>query len=90
MEQMGWAKNAAALMAEMVDAQNAGHVRALEPRSTSNTTPTTFEQFVAECLSQLIRHIPKPADGVSAGFRNSKPRSGTYPPLACQPREESR
>jgi uncharacterized protein YbjT (DUF2867 family) len=48
MEQMGWAKNAAALMAEMVDAQNAGHVRALEPRSASNTTPTTFEQFVAE------------------------------------------
>ncbi len=47
-EQMGWAQNVAALMAEMVDAQNAGHVRSLEPRSASNTTPTTFEQFVAE------------------------------------------
>jgi uncharacterized protein YbjT (DUF2867 family) len=48
MEQMGWSHNAAALMAEMVDAQNAGHVRALDPRSASNTTPTSFEQFVAE------------------------------------------
>ncbi len=48
MEQMGWAQNVAALMAEMVDAQNVGHVRALEPRSASNTTPTPFEQFVAE------------------------------------------
>jgi uncharacterized protein YbjT (DUF2867 family) len=47
-EQMGWARSAAALMAEMVDAQNAGHVRSLEPRSASNTTPTRFEQFVAE------------------------------------------
>ncbi len=47
-EQMGWAKNVAALMAEMVDSQNAGHIRCLEPRSASNTTPTTFEQFVSE------------------------------------------
>ena len=48
MEQIGLAKNVAALMAEMVDAQNAGHVRTLEPRSASNTTPTPFEQFVTE------------------------------------------
>ncbi len=47
-EQMGWARNVAALMAEMVDAQNVGHIRSLEPRSASNTTPTRFEQFVAE------------------------------------------
>jgi uncharacterized protein YbjT (DUF2867 family) len=48
MEQTGWAKNVAALISEMVDAQNAGHIRSLEPRSASNTTPTSFEQFVAE------------------------------------------
>lgn len=48
MQQMGMAQNVAALMAEMVDAQNAGHVRALEPRSASNTTPTSFEQFVSQ------------------------------------------
>jgi uncharacterized protein YbjT (DUF2867 family) len=48
MEQMGYAQNVASLMAEMVNAQNAGHVRSLEPRSAGNTTPTPFEQFVAE------------------------------------------
>jgi uncharacterized protein YbjT (DUF2867 family) len=55
MEQMGWAHNVAVLMAEMVDAQNAGHVRTLEPRSASNTTPTPFEQFVAEAFVPAYR-----------------------------------
>jgi uncharacterized protein YbjT (DUF2867 family) len=48
MQQFGMAQNVAALMAEMVDAQNTGHVRVLETRSSSNTTPTSFEQFVTE------------------------------------------
>jgi uncharacterized protein YbjT (DUF2867 family) len=48
MQQMGMSKSVASLMAEMVDAQNAGHIRALEPRSARNTTSTSFEQFVAE------------------------------------------
>jgi uncharacterized protein YbjT (DUF2867 family) len=48
MQQMGVSKSMASLMAEMVDAQNVGHIRALEPRSARNTTPTSFEQFVAE------------------------------------------
>lgn len=48
LEQIGWSRNVAGLMAEMVDGQNEGHVRALEPRSASNTTPTSFEQFVSE------------------------------------------
>ncbi len=54
-EQMGWAQNVAALMAEMVDAQNTGQVRSLEPRSASNTTPTTFEQFVTEIFVPAYR-----------------------------------
>lgn len=60
-EQMGWAKNVAALMAEMVDAQNAGHVCSLEPRSESNTTPTTFEQFVAETFVPAYKAASKSA-----------------------------
>ena len=48
MQQMGMSTSVASLMAEMVDAQNAGHIRALEPRSARNTTSTSFEQFVAE------------------------------------------
>ena len=61
MEQMGWAQNVAALMAEMVDAQNIGHVRALEPRSVGNTTPTPFEQFVAETFVPAYQAASKDA-----------------------------
>ena len=55
MQQMGMSKSLALLMAEMVDAQNAGHVRALESRSERNTTPTSFEQFVAENFVSAFR-----------------------------------
>ncbi len=61
MEQMGSAQNVAALMAEMVDAQNQGHVRCLEPRSASNTTPTPFEQFVAETFIPSYKASSKDA-----------------------------
>jgi hypothetical protein len=33
---------------EMSEALNSGHMRALERRTASNTTPTSFETFVAE------------------------------------------
>jgi uncharacterized protein YbjT (DUF2867 family) len=46
MTQMGISKNMAGLICEMADALNRGHVRALEPRSAANSTPTTFEEFV--------------------------------------------
>jgi len=48
MVQMGMSENFAGLMLEMAGALNTGHMRALEPRSTANTTPTKFEAFVAE------------------------------------------
>lgn len=48
LQQMGMSENAAKLLAEMSEALNTGHVRALEARSAQNTTPTSFEQFVAE------------------------------------------
>jgi uncharacterized protein YbjT (DUF2867 family) len=46
--QMGMSKNIADLFVEMAEGLNSGHVRALEPRSKRNTTPTSYEQFVAE------------------------------------------
>ena len=46
MTQMGMSKNMAALICEMADALNNGHVAAQEPRSAANSTPTQFEQFV--------------------------------------------
>ena len=63
-EQMGWSRNVAALMAEMVDAQNAGHVRALEPRSASNTTAASFEQFVSKTFVPAYEAFSK--GGVTA------------------------
>jgi uncharacterized protein YbjT (DUF2867 family) len=48
MTQMGMSKNMAALICEMADALDSGYMRALEPRSPANTTPTLFEEFVHE------------------------------------------
>ncbi len=48
MVQMGMSANVAELILEMADALNRGHMRALEARGASNTTPTRFETFVAE------------------------------------------
>jgi len=48
MTQMGMSKSIATLLCEMSDAMNSGHMRALEPRSAANTTPTSYEQFVKE------------------------------------------
>jgi uncharacterized protein YbjT (DUF2867 family) len=44
--QIGMSKNMATLLCEMADALNSGYMRAIEPRSTKNTTPTSFEDFV--------------------------------------------
>jgi uncharacterized protein YbjT (DUF2867 family) len=48
MTQMGMSRNFATLLCEMAEALNTGHMRALEARSGSNTTPTSFETFVQE------------------------------------------
>ena len=44
--QLGMSPNMADLILEMSAALNAGHMRALEPRSARNTTPTSYESFV--------------------------------------------
>jgi uncharacterized protein YbjT (DUF2867 family) len=46
--QMGMSSNLADLILEMSAAMNSGHMRALEPRSSDNTTPTSYETFVKE------------------------------------------
>jgi uncharacterized protein YbjT (DUF2867 family) len=45
---MGMPTDLANLILEMVAAMNSGHMRPLESRSSRNTTPTSFETFVAE------------------------------------------
>jgi len=46
--QLGMSANIADLLLEMSDALNSGHMRALEPRTAKNTTPTSFETWVKE------------------------------------------
>ena len=46
--QMGMSEQVADLLLEMSGAMNIGHMRALEPRSAANTTPTSYETFVSE------------------------------------------
>jgi uncharacterized protein YbjT (DUF2867 family) len=48
MVQMGLSEQMAGLILEMAAALNSGHMRALESRTSRNTTPTTYETFVAE------------------------------------------
>jgi len=53
--QMGMSPNMAELLLEMTDALNSGYMRALEPRSAQNTTPTTIETFVTETFVPAYR-----------------------------------
>ncbi len=46
--QAGMSDGFAGMILEMAAALNSGHMRALEPRSPGNTTPTPFETFVAQ------------------------------------------
>lgn len=55
MMQMGMGANLVDLLLEMSDALNSGYMRALEPRSAQNTTPTTIETFVAEVFVPAFR-----------------------------------
>ncbi|MFZ0868469.1 MAG: NmrA family NAD(P)-binding protein [Candidatus Sulfotelmatobacter sp.] len=48
MVQMGMSEKFAGLLLEMTASLNAGYMRALEPRTSRNTTPTPYETFVAE------------------------------------------
>jgi uncharacterized protein YbjT (DUF2867 family) len=48
MVQMGMSDNFVGLILEMAGALNSGYMRALEPRTSRNTTPTPFETFVAQ------------------------------------------
>jgi uncharacterized protein YbjT (DUF2867 family) len=53
--QMGMSSNTADLLLEMSDSLNSGHIRPLEKRSASNTTTTSYENFVADTFVPLYR-----------------------------------
>jgi uncharacterized protein YbjT (DUF2867 family) len=45
---MGMSKSLAMLLCEMAGSMNSGYMKALEPRSAKNTTPTSYETFARE------------------------------------------
>jgi uncharacterized protein YbjT (DUF2867 family) len=53
--QMGLPAGSADLIVELSAALNSGYVRPLEQRSAQNTTPTSYETFVAEAFVPLFR-----------------------------------
>lgn len=59
--QMGASEQVADMLVEMSNAMNWGHMRALEPRTAANTTPTSFETFVAEEWLPAFRATNKAA-----------------------------
>jgi len=48
MVKMGMSANMVGLILEMAGALNSGHMKALEPRSAANATPTPYDTFVQE------------------------------------------
>ena len=55
MIQRGMSDKVVDLMLEMTDALNSGYMRALEPRTARNTTPTTLEDFAARVFAPAYR-----------------------------------
>ncbi len=58
MVQMGMSDKFVGLILEMAASLNSGHMRPLEPRTSRNTTPTSFENFVAESFVPAYQQQP--------------------------------
>jgi uncharacterized protein YbjT (DUF2867 family) len=56
--QMGMSEPFARLLLEMIGALNSGYMRALEPRTSQNTTPTSYETFVADSFAPAYQQQP--------------------------------
>jgi uncharacterized protein YbjT (DUF2867 family) len=61
LSQMGMSPNFIGLLLEMTAALNSGYMKALEPRTTQNSTPTSFENFVAEEFLPVYQKTSKVA-----------------------------
>lgn len=55
MTRMGMSGDMVELLLEMSEALNTGYMKALEPRSAANATPTTLETFVTEVFVPAFR-----------------------------------
>jgi len=55
--QMGMSPHFAGLLSEMSDSMAAGYIDPLQPRSPQNTTPTSYETWVAENLLPIYQKL---------------------------------
>jgi uncharacterized protein YbjT (DUF2867 family) len=78
--QMGMSDQFARLLLEMTAALNSGSMCALEPRTPQNTTPTTYETFVAETFVPAYQHQAQP-DHTWRRTHSSAPRSEAGCPI---------
>ena len=53
--QLGMSQNMANLLLEMSKALNSGYMKALEPRNSKNTTPTSYETFVDQVFLPVYK-----------------------------------
>jgi len=56
MVEMGMSDQFARVLLEMTAALNSGEMRTLEPRTPQNTTPTSYDTFVADTLVPAYQH----------------------------------
>ncbi len=59
--QLGMSANFVDLLLEMSASLNSGHMKALEKRTSQNTTPTSFESFVNEVFVPLFKEKSRAA-----------------------------
>lgn len=59
--QMAMSSNFIDLLLQMAASLNSGYMRALEPRTAQNTTPTSFETFVADTFVPLYKGTSRAA-----------------------------
>ena len=69
--QMGMSEQFARLLLEMIGALNSGYMRALEPRTPQNTTPTSYETFVADYIRPGLSTASRSLSGTRRGGRHS-------------------
>lgn len=58
---MGMSSNFVELLLQMTSALNSGYMKALEPRTPENSTPTSYENFVSETFLPAYQNVSRAA-----------------------------
>lgn len=61
LQRMGMSENAASLLVELTNSMDSEYIKMLQPRSARNTTPTSYETFVAEVFLPIYQRKQRAA-----------------------------